>query len=118
MSTESNSVDRTDWHVSLLGGFKRRGPFTLPARTAVITLIGGVDLDLGEARFAADEAVVTKVSIIGGVKVTAPPGTRVVVEGFTLVGGRYGDGYEPADHDGPTVRIRAFGVFGGVKVVS
>jgi len=95
--------------VALLGG--TRDSHLGPRRTH-IAVIGGMDLDLGDAR----ETTITKVSLVGGVKAVVPANVRVEVSGFTLIGGK--DIERPAGlpADAPVVRIRAFGLVGGVRV--
>ena len=76
------------WHVRLLGGMQRRGHWQVPADTIAISLVGGVRL-------------------------AVPRQMNVVVTGFNLLGGTH---VEPGvSTDGaPTLRINAFGIFGGV----
>jgi hypothetical protein len=41
----------------------------VPRHTVAIGVLGGGDVDLGEAELAAPEVMITKVSVIGGVSV-------------------------------------------------
>jgi hypothetical protein len=108
--------EKTSWHVSLLGGFKGVGRWRMGARMVVVTLIGGADLDLSEADLATTDLVVTKVSLVGGVKVTVPPGVNVDVAGVSLFGGR--SVQAPVDESArTTVHIRSYGIAGGVRVL-
>lgn len=108
---------RPQWSVSLIGGTRRRGRWRVPARTVSVSIIGGTDLDLREAELTTSEVQLTMVSVIGGVDLKVPRGVRVVVEGFSLIGGRSIRVDESAVHaSAPTVRIRAFSVIGGVSV--
>lgn len=101
----------------VIGGLKRRGSFRLSDRTVLVSLVGGVDLDLTEAELPPGGATVVKVSIVGGVRVLAPPDIQVQVSGFTLLGGR---GFaEGTGTTGPVLRnqaIQAYGLLGGVSV--
>lgn len=112
--TNTTSSERTDWHISLLGGLKRRGRGRVPANTVVLTPVGGADLDLSEAETAPVTSV-TKVSIAGGVHVRVPADSAVQIEGFTLFGGRRVEA-GATNPSGRLIRIRNYGVFGGVKV--
>jgi Domain of unknown function (DUF1707) len=105
----------TQWHVTPLGGLRRAGAWRVAPRTVAVTLIGGADLDLGEAQFAAPAVTLTKVSLIGGVRVTVPRGVQVEVSSFALIGGRRIDD-APAPAGAPLLRIRAFSLIGGVRV--
>jgi len=81
-----------------------------------ISLVGGARLDLRQAQLAAPEVTLTKVSLVGGVRVAVPQGVRVHVSGFSLVGGTsLAGGPEPAP-GAPIVHIRAFSLVGGVRI--
>jgi hypothetical protein len=88
----------------------------VPRHTVAIGILGGVDVDLGEAELAAPEVMITKVSIIGGVSVRVPQGMRVDVSNFSILGGRdinVGGRLAP---NAPVLRIRSFSIIGGVNV--
>ena len=72
--TDSSSpgTKTTAWHVALLGGYRRRGAWQVPARTIAISPVGGIDLDLTEATLPEGGATVIKVSLVGGVKLKVP----------------------------------------------
>src|SRR4051812_38426597 len=71
-------------HITPMGGLRRAGRVALRPKTTVVTLIGGVDLDLTDATFPPEGAHLTKVSLVGGVSVVAPADVRVEVSGFSL----------------------------------
>jgi hypothetical protein len=106
----------TEWHIALLGGFKRAGRWRVNQQITSISLIGGMKLDLREAEFAAPEITLTKVSLIGGARLTIPPGVRVEVTNFSLIGGRRIDADERLSPNAPTLHLRAFSLIGGVRV--
>lgn len=108
--------DGTQWHVSPLGGFTRRGRWRVAPRTVVVTLLGGADLDLRDAEVAGPEATFTKFSLIGGTKITVPPSVRVEVSGFSLLGGQDVDVTQATEPDAPVLRVKAFSVIGGIEV--
>jgi hypothetical protein len=103
-------------HFALLGGLDRRGAWTAPDDLLAVSPVGGVDLDLTEAKLPP-VLTVTKISLVGGVKLRVPADVPVDVSGFALVG-RVGAAPEPvpSDREAPRVRVRAYGVFGGVKI--
>ena len=101
--------------VALMGGVRRDDEVALPTRIAHTTLIGGMDLDFSAAQFPA-ELTITKVSLIGGVSLIVPAHVRVEVQGFTLLGGKNVERRPDLPADAPVVRVRAFGLVGGVKV--
>lgn len=106
----------THWNISPIGGIRHRGHWRVPRHTVAIGVLGGVDVDLGEAELAAPEVMITKVSIIGGVSVRVPPGMRVEVSNFSILGGRNVNLAGPLASNAPVLRIRSFSVIGGVNV--
>ncbi|MFI6848238.1 hypothetical protein OG535_03265 [Kitasatospora sp. NBC_00085] len=106
-------TDRTDLHVSIIGGHRLAGK-TIHERTVTASLIGGADVDLTDVDLPdGAELRITKLSLIGGVRLTVRPNVRVVVGGLRL-GGVSDDG--PTEPGGPTVRVDAWGLLGGVRV--
>lgn len=106
-------------HVAILGGFDRKGAWVVPQQLTVFAMMGGADLDLREARFAAQEVTITVNCFMGGAQVTVPPHVNVVMEGTGIMGGFSGPGRRvPAElHDSsPTVRVRGVAIWGGVSV--
>jgi hypothetical protein len=104
------------WNISPIGGIRQRGRWRVPRHTVAIGVLGGVDVDLGEAELAAPEVVITKVSIIGGVSVRVPPGMRVEASNFSILGGRDINLRGPFAPNAPVLRIRSFSILGGVNV--
>jgi hypothetical protein len=101
-------------NVAMFGGFSKT---PLPPgwkRQTALAIFGGGDLDLS-ASGPADDARLTAIAILGGIDVRVPPGTRVALSGVSLLGGRDVQ-VEPGD--GPTIRVRAFAVLGGVTIRS
>ncbi len=106
----------TRWNISPIGGIRHRGRWRVPRHTVAIGILGGVDVDLAEAELASPEVMITKVSIIGGVSVRVPPGMRVDVSCFSIVGGRDVNVDGPLAPNAPVLHIRSFSIIGGVKV--
>ncbi|MFJ8074714.1 DUF1707 domain-containing protein [Streptomyces sp. NPDC096176] len=98
------------------GGFRRRGTWTIGRRFTAVTLMGGGELDLREARFEDRETVIDCVAIMGGVQVVVPPGLNVEVRGIGLMGGFDEQGsVEPEpDPEAPRVIVRGLALMGGV----
>jgi hypothetical protein len=103
-------------HVSPMGGLRRSGRVALRPRTTVVTLIGGVDLDLTDATLPAEGARLTKVSVVGGVSVVVPADVRVEVHGFSLFGGRNVERLRDVPAGARVLRISAWSIVGGVRV--
>lgn len=105
--------------VVVLSGLERKGAWVVPRRMSVFVMMGGADLDLREAKFAAQEVVITVNAFMGGAQITVGPHTHVVMEGIGIMGGYSGPGDRvPAELDAnsPTVRVRGVAIWGGVSV--
>jgi hypothetical protein len=106
-------------HLAILSGVDRKGVWVVPERLTVVALMGGANLDLRQAQFAAQEVVLTIHAVMGGASVIVGPHTNVVIEGTGIMGGYAGpSGLVAAklDASSPTVRIRGVAFWGGVNV--
>lgn len=113
----ARSQGPASWHVWPIGGLTVRGPWRMERHVVVVSIIGGADLDLSQAELAAPEVTLTQVSLLGGTRITVPPGVRVERSGFSLIGGtRVGGGPEQPGPGAPTIHVRGFSLLGGVEI--
>lgn len=113
---KNDTGDRTV-DVAILGGRKFTGRWRPARRMTLVSLIGGCHIDLREAEIQGDGITITRIALVGGTHVVAPPSVPVLVEGFSVLGGRRIDaGAEAGDPGAPLVRLQVFSVFGGLKV--
>jgi uncharacterized membrane protein len=106
-------------HFAILSGLSRKGVWVVPQQMTILALMGGAELDLRQARFAAQEVVITINAFMGGAQVIVGPHVRVQMEGTGIMGGYSGpSGLVEADLDAssPVVRIKGFAIWGGVSV--
>jgi hypothetical protein len=106
-------------HLAIMSGLERKGAWVVPQRLTVNCFMGGADLDLRRAQFAAREVVITINAVMGGADIKVNPQTHVIMEGTGIMGGYSGpsDSTSPdLDANGPVVRIRGFALMGGVSV--
>jgi Domain of unknown function (DUF1707) len=106
-------------HLAIMGGLERKGVWTVPAHLTVNCFMGGADLDLRRAQFAAQEVVLTINAVMGGADIKVNPHTHVIMEGTGIMGGYSGPSDSTApelDANSPVVRIRGFAIMGGVSV--
>ncbi|MBW8738831.1 MAG: DUF1707 domain-containing protein [Streptomyces turgidiscabies] len=105
------------WAVAVMGGFQRRGRWTVPRRFNSVAFWGGGELDLREANFVDREVVVNCVAIMGGMNVVVPPGVEVVVRGIGIMGG-FDHSQEGVlgDPGAPRVILQGVAFWGGVGV--
>ncbi|WP_309646763.1 DUF1707 domain-containing protein [Nocardioides sp.] len=112
-------VRPTERGIAIMSGFERSGTWTVPEHLTVLCVMGGANLDLRQASYAADEVVITVNAIMGGASIVVGPHTRVVLEGTGIMGGYSGpSGLVAAELDetSPTVRVRGVAIWGGVSV--
>jgi hypothetical protein len=106
-------------HVAIMSGIDRKGVWVVPQHLTVFAFMGGADLDLREAQFAAREVTITINAFMGGADIKVNPHTHVILEGTGIMGGYSGPSDRtPAELDAnsPVVRIRGFAIMGGVSV--
>ena len=101
-------------NLAMFGGFGKVPPSPGWRRDLAVAVLGGGELDLTHAE-PADDAQLTAIAFLGGIDVKVPEGARVSMSGLSLLGGRDVK-VEPGD--GPTIRIRAVAVLGGVSVAT
>ncbi|MFF8785372.1 DUF1707 domain-containing protein [Streptomyces sp. NPDC015125] len=110
--TEGSSVG-----LALMGGFQRKGRWTIGRRFTAACLMGGGEIDLREAHFAGPEVVITCWALMGGVNILVPPGVEIEVRGVGIMGGF--DSREegvPGEPGAPRVIVRGVAMMGGVGV--
>lgn len=111
-----NKVRQTDTIAAVLGGAERGGQWRPALHTNVLTVMGGVDLDLRNALFPPEGITIYVLAIMGGVDIVVPEGVNVEVSGLPLLGG-FGNSTEGShDPHAPTLRIKGVAIMGGVDV--
>ncbi len=103
---------------AVFGGVDRRGSWTVPRRMKVVAAMGGVSLDLREARFPRGVIDLEVKAFWGGVQILVPPGLAVEVHGTAIMGGFQNVNRSPPtpDPDAPLLRVRGIAVMGGVDI--
>lgn len=103
--------------VGILGGFQRKGRWTIGRRFTALCIMGGGEIDLREANFAGPEVVINCWAVMGGVNVVVPPGVQVDVRGLGIMGGFDSpeDGV-PGEPGAPRVIVKGLALMGGVAV--
>lgn len=104
---------------SIMGDCSRRGVWQVPARHNAFTMMGSITLDLREAQFTAPETVIEAYAIMAGIDIIVNPWTRVIVEGFGIMGA-FAEARPKAQPDlrpdSPVVRVRGLALMAGVDV--
>jgi len=106
------------WLVGVFGGTEQCGHWRLSNHLRVVTVLGGVTLDLGTAQPEAPESLITVVGVLGGAEIIAPPGVSIQLSGFSLLGSKSDErSGGPPLPGSPLVRVRCVTFLGGVKVI-
>jgi hypothetical protein len=104
--------------LGIMGGDKLRGPMRLSDKATIVNVMGGIDLDLSQAKIEGGSLTIRIFSIMGGSTIRVPNGVRIDRSGFSLMGG---DSIAPFDDpppgdDAPVIHIRSFNLMGGNSV--
>jgi hypothetical protein len=101
--------------VAIMGASERKGAWVVPREMRVVSVMGGVGLDLREAQFAEGVTEIEVFALMGGVDILVPTGVRVEATGMGILGGF---GISGADADpgpnAPVLRISGVALLGGV----
>ena len=80
-------------------------------------ILGGMDLDLTQARLAEGRASLELTVIMGGIEVKVPQSWRVEVDGHPLLGGiEDAHTHVPGTETAPTLHVRATAILGGIEI--
>jgi hypothetical protein len=110
---------RTRFVVSVMGAVNRRGRFRLGARTYVLALMGGANVDLRQAELELPEVTINVLSMMGGANVVVPEGVEVELTGLSFMGAKaYRPGKSQPPPGAPFLRVRAIAFMGGVSVIT
>jgi hypothetical protein len=102
--------------VAILGGVDRGGTWVVPPRHSVVAVLGGVHLDLREARFSQREVTIDVFTLMGGVDIMVGDDVEVDVSGFGIMGGFDHRASGPGLPGAPKIRVVGLALMGGVSV--
>jgi hypothetical protein len=102
--------------VAILGGFTRKGEWTVPKDFTAFLFMGGGEIDLREARFAEREVSIHIVAIMGGCEIVVPEDATVHVTGVGILGAFEHSDAGQGTPDGPVININGVAFMGGVDV--
>jgi hypothetical protein len=107
---------RGKFALAIMAGSRRRGSWVVPRTFTALAVMGGVEIDLREARFSEREVTILACALMGGVDVIADHEIEVEVSGFGLMGGVDHQASGPGVPGAPRVRIIGYAVMGGIGV--
>lgn len=99
-------------NLALFGGFDRRPLGPGWKKETFVAIFGGGEVDLTDSP-PDGEGSLKAVSVLGGMTLIVPAGTRISMSGASILGGRT---VNVSEGDGPVIRLRAIAVLGGVEV--
>lgn len=114
-------VPAPDWQTSfaVMWGTERKGVWDVPATHTAFAMMGSVELDLRQARFAARETIIYANVVMGSVDIVVNARAHVIVEG-TGVMGDFSQARDkvPAELDAssPVIRVKGVALMGAVNV--
>jgi hypothetical protein len=104
--------------VAIMSGTGRKGMWTVPPTFTSFAMMGGVEIDLTEARFEDAETTIQAFAFMGGIEIYVPEDIAVQVNGVGFMGA-----FENHTHNQgqptpgtPLVKITGLAVWGGVDV--
>lgn len=116
---EAGETPKRRWVVAIMGGEDRRGRWRTGKRVGAVAFMGGVELDLRDALLDDEMVEITAWAFMGGVTIVVPEGIPVECSGFILMGGRSNRVRDvPTLPGAPIVRVKGFGMWGGIDVRS
>jgi hypothetical protein len=103
--------------VAIMSGSIRKGVWTVPPTFTSFALMGGIQLDLTDARFEDAETTIQCFAFMGGIEVFVPDDIAIQVNGSGFMGA-FDDkiGNQSPRPGAPVVKITGLAVWGGVEV--
>jgi hypothetical protein len=101
---------------AIMGGFSRKGDWVVPEEFTAFAFMGGGEIDLREARYAARTATIHAVTFMGGIEVTVPEDANVRVTGIGIMGAFDHQSGGTGDPGGPTIIVNGVAFMGAVEV--
>jgi hypothetical protein len=102
--------------VAIMSEARRSGQWVVPSVYVAVAFMGGVVLDLRQARFSEREVTIHAYAWMGGVNIIVPEDIEVDVSGIAFMGGFDHRASGPGAPGAPRVKIIGFAFMGGVDV--
>jgi Domain of unknown function (DUF1707)/Cell wall-active antibiotics response 4TMS YvqF len=102
--------------IAIMSEARRSGQWVVPSVYVGFAFMGGVVLDLREARFSEREVTIQAYALMGGVDIIVPEDIEVDVSGIAFMGGFDHRATGPGVPGAPRVKIVGLALMGGVDV--
>lgn len=103
------------WAIGVFGDSTVSGNWRTGTTTRAAAVFGDSTLDM-RAIGPGDEVAVRAIAGFGDVRVMVPAGSQVEISGFALFGSKRSEMIGDPTGGGPIVRVKAWALFGDVKV--
>lgn len=113
----TRSGSKAKHFLALMSGVVRRGTWTVPSRIRAFACMGGIGLDLRDAKLTGPVTDIWVFAFMGGVEIIVPPDVRLESDGFAIMGGFEDQLREAASNDpaAPVIRVHGLAIMGGVE---
>jgi Domain of unknown function (DUF1707)/Cell wall-active antibiotics response 4TMS YvqF len=102
--------------IAVMSGATRKGPWTIPPTFNAVAFMGGVDIDLTEARFEDRETTIQAFALMGGINIVVPDDITVQVTGVGFMGAFEDSARVVGPEGAPVLKVTGFAMMGGVEV--
>ncbi len=102
--------------IAVMSETRRSGQWVVPATCVAFAFMGGVVLDLRQARFSEREVTIQAYAWMGGVTIIVPEDIEVDVSGIAFMGGFDHRASGPGAPGAPRVKVLGLAFMGGVDV--
>jgi DUF1707 SHOCT-like domain/Cell wall-active antibiotics response LiaF, C-terminal len=102
--------------VAIMSGSERKGPWTVPPTFNAVAFMGGVEIDLTEARFEDRETTIQAFAVMGGIDIIVPDDITVRVTGVGFMGAFDDSARVEGPPGAPVVKITGLALMGGIEV--
>lgn len=104
--------------IAVMSGTDRKGVWTVPPTFTAVAIMGGVEIDLTDARFEDAETTIQAFALMGGIDIFVPEDVAVQVNGVGFMGAfenTVRDQAQPRPGT-PLVKVNGLAMMGGVEV--
>jgi hypothetical protein len=102
--------------LAILSGARRKGTWVVPPVYTAVAFLGGVEMDLEDAKFSEPEVKIRAFAFLGGVDIVVPEDIEVDVAGVGIMGGFDHRASTTGVPGSPRLRVTGFSFMGGVNV--
>jgi hypothetical protein len=107
---------KRSFSLAILSGARRKGTWVVPPAYTAVAFLGGVEMDLRDARFSQRDVKIRAFAFMGGVDIVVPDDIEVDVAGIGIMGGFDHKESNVGLPNAPRLRVTGLAFMGGVNV--